>query len=270
MLVLILGGGDLASGVALRLHRAGLRVVITELEQPLAVRRTVSFAEAIYSGEITIEGVTARRVVDPTDKLRILNLLAKTQIPVLIDPQATAIRELYPSVIVDARLRKTRTELVGSSGMLIVGLGPGFEAGINCTAAIETQRGPTLGRVYWQGTPEPDSGLPDPVGAYQSERVLRAPVEGVVEPQAQLGDILEAEQPVASVGGQMVTAPFRGLLRGLIHAGVSVPSGAKIGDLDPRLEPRLATLVSDKALAMGGAVLEAILTRPNLRKHLWD
>jgi xanthine dehydrogenase accessory factor len=269
MLTFILGGGDLASGVALRLQRAGLRVVITELPQPLAVRRTVSFAEAIYAGEVTVEGVTARRVTDPTDQLTIFMALGKGFIPVLVDPEASAINALHPAVIVDARMRKTRAEVLGSPGMIILGLGPGFEAPVNCTAAIETQRGPWLGRVYWQGSPTPDNGLPDPVGERQAERVLRAPVSGIVTAHAQIGDLLSAGQPIATVGEQTVTTSFDGLLRGLIHPGLEVPAGLKIGDLDPRPDPRLAQLVSDKALAIGGGVLEAILSRPNLRPILW-
>jgi xanthine dehydrogenase accessory factor len=270
MMILILGAGDLASGVALRLLRAGLRPVMTELPQPLAVRRTVSFAEAIYAGETTIEGVTGRRVTDPADTLRILNILSKGLIPVLIDPEATAVRGLRPSVVVDARMRKTRAELVGAPGMLILGLGPGFEAGVNCTAAIETQRGHTLGRVYWQGAPLADTGLPDAVQERRAERVLRAPQTGVVEALAEIGDILEMGQPAAKVGESTVVAPFRGILRGLIHPGIEAAQGMKIGDLDPRAESDLCRLVSDKSLALGGAVLEAILTRPHYRKHLWD
>jgi xanthine dehydrogenase accessory factor len=269
MIVLILGGGDLASGVALRLRRVGLQVVITELPQPLAVRRTVSFAEAVYSGEITVEGVTARKVIDPTDKFRIIQILAKGQIPVLIDPQGESIQELHPNVVVDARMYKQRAELVGSSGMVIVGLGPGFEAGVNCTAVVETSRGHTLGRVYWQGVPEPDTSLPDPVGPYQTERVLRAPADGILTPHVQIGDHLEPGQLIADVSGQPVAAPFKGILRGLIHPSVPITRGLKIGDLDPRDDPRLCTLVSDKALAVGAGVLEAILSRPNLRSHLW-
>ncbi len=270
MLTLILGGGDLASGVALRLHHAGLRVIMSELPQPLAVRRTVSFAEAIYTGETTVEGVTARRVKDPGDKLRVLNLLAKGQLPVLIDPQSIAINELHPAVIVDARMRKQRAEVIGSAGMLIIGLGPGFEAGANCHAVVETNRGHTLGRVYWQGAPEADTGLPDTVLERHAERVLRAPAAGLVEPHAQIGDILEAGQPVASVAGEILVAAFRGVLRGLIHPTVNAAAGMKIGDLDPRADPRLCRLVSDKSLAIGGAVLEAILSRANLRPHLWS
>jgi len=266
---LILGAGDMASGVALRLRRVGLQVVMTELLQPLAVRRTVSFAEAVFTGETTIEGVTSRCVTDPTDKFRIIQILAKGFIPLLIDPEASAINGLHPNVIVDARMRKKRAELLGSAGMVIVGLGPGFEAGVNCTAVIETIRGHKLGRVYTQGSPEPDTSLPDPVGPYHEERVLRAPADGELIPHAQIGDHLEAEQLVAEVAGQPVIAPFKGILRGLIHPSVPVTSGMKIGDLDPRDDPLLVSLVSEKALAVGAGVLEVILSRPNLRAHLW-
>jgi xanthine dehydrogenase accessory factor len=138
-LILIRGGGDLATGVAIRLIRSGLRVVITELAQPLAVRRTVSFAEAVYAGEITVEGITARRVTDPTDSLNVLNVLGKQQIPVLVDPDCVAAKLLHPAVIVDGRMTKHPPEAIGYSPALYIGLGPGFEAGVNCQAVIETQ-----------------------------------------------------------------------------------------------------------------------------------
>lgn len=266
---LILGAGDLASGVALRLRRVGLQVVMTELPQPLAVRRTVSFAEAAFSGETTVEGVTARRVTDPTDKFRIIQILAKGFIPLLIDPQGVSINELHPNVIVDARMRKQRAELLGSAGMVIIGLGPGFEASVNCTAAIETKRGHTLGRVYWQGLTEPDTRLPGPVSTYSEQRVLRAPISGELNPHAQIGNHLEAGQLIAEIAEQTVIAPFKGILRGLIHPSVPISAGLKIGDLDPRDDPRLIELVSEKALAIGAGVLEVILSRPNLRSHLW-
>jgi xanthine dehydrogenase accessory factor len=251
------------------LRRVGLQVVMTELPKPLAVRRSVSFAEAAFTGGVTIEGVTARRVTDPTDKFRIIQILAKGFIPLLIDPEATAINGLHPNVIVDARMRKQRAELLGSAGMVIVGLGPGFEAGVNCTAVIETARGHRLGRVYWQGFPEPDTSLPEPVGAFGEHRVLRAPADGELLPHAQIGDKIEAGQVIAEVSGQPVVAPFKGILRGLIHPSVPVTAGLKIGDLDPRDDPLLVSLVSEKALAVGAGVLEVILSRPNLRVHLW-
>lgn len=266
---LILGAGDLASGVALRLRRVGLQVVMTELPQPLAVRRTVAFAEAAFTGETTVEGVTARRLTDPSDKFRLIQILAKGFVPLLIDPEAASIDELHPNVIVDARMRKQRAELLGSSGMIIVGLGPGFEAGVNCTAVIETIRGHKLGRVYTQGFAEPDTKLPDPVGSYGDERVLRAPVDGSLTPHVQIGDHVEAGQLIAEVAAQQVIAPFKGILRGLVHSSVPITTGMKIGDLDPRDDPALVSLVSEKALAIGAGVLEVILSRPNLRPHLW-
>ena len=153
--ILIRGGGDLATGVALRLIRSGLRVVVTEIAQPLAVRRTVSFAEAVYAGEITVEGVPAHRIPDPTDSFRILMVLGKQQIPVLVDPDCTSAKALHASVIVDARMTKRPPEPIGYVPQLYLGLGPGFEAGVNCQAVVETRRGAMLGRVYWQRRPGP-------------------------------------------------------------------------------------------------------------------
>ncbi len=267
--VLVRGGGDLASGVVFRLHRAGLRVAVAEIEQPLAVRRKVAFAEAIYAGEVTIEGITGKRVADFTDTFRVLQIFARGQVPVLIDPAAESIKTIRPTVLVDARMRKAPPELSRDAAHLYIGLGPGFEAGYNCHAVVETNRGPFLGRVSWQGSAEADTRLPDPVLGQSERRVLRAPADGVVEARAEIGDLLQEGQLVAEVGGQAVTAPFAGVLRGLIHPGLVITRGTKIGDVDPRGDPRLCCLVSDKALAVGGGVLEAILSRPNLRPLLW-
>lgn len=269
MIVLIRGGGDLASGVALRLHRAGLQVLIAELPQPLAVRRLVSFSTAIYTGEMLVEGVTARRVADYGDTLRILQVLSRGQIPVFADPQAESAGLLHPGVVVDARMTKQPAELISARVQLILGLGPGFVVGENCHAVIETQRGHMLGRVLWEGSAHPNTGEPDAVGERRGERVLRAPVEGEIAAQAEIGDHLEEGQLVCEVGGQPVTAPFKGVLRGLLQPGVRVPAGLKIGDVDPRDDPRYATLISDKSLAVGGGVLEAILSRAELRSKLW-
>jgi xanthine dehydrogenase accessory factor len=269
MLVLLRGGGDLASGVALRLLRAGLRVVITELPQPLAVRRTVAFAEAVYAGEITIEGITGHVVKDPGDSLSVLNVMARQKLPVLVDPDCTSAALLHPAVIVDARMTKQAPTPIGYAPLLYIGLGPGFDAGRNCQAVIETRRGHTLGRVYWQGGPDPDTGQPDPVRGLQSERVLRAPADGELVAHATIGMHLEAGAPIAEVARQLVSAAFPGVLRGLIHPGLSVTKGLKIGDLDPRDDPRLCSLASDKSQAVGGGVLEAILARPELRPQMW-
>ncbi len=269
MLILIRGGGDLASGVALRLNRAGLRVVVTELPQPLAVRRTVAFAEAVYAGQATVEDLTGRVVKDPGDTLSVLNVLARQQIPVLIDPECASAKSLHPAVIVDGRMTKRPPTPIGYVPVLYIGLGPGFIAGQNCQAVVETRRGHSLGRVFWSGAAEADTGEPDPVHGRQSERVLRAPADGEVVAHAGLCEHVEAGQLIAEVGGQAVTAAFPGVLRGLIHPGLVVTKGMKIGDLDPRDDPKLCTLVSDKALAVGGGVLEAILSKPELRPQLW-
>jgi xanthine dehydrogenase accessory factor len=264
-IILIRGGGDLASGVAIRLIRSGLRVVVTEIAQPLAVRRTVAFAEAVYAGETTIEGITAQRIPDPTDSFRILMVLGKQQVPVLVDPDCRAAEILHAAVIVDGRMTKHAPEAIGYSPTLYIGLGPGFEAGVNCQAVIETRRSHMLGRVYWQGSPDPDTGQPEG----DPRRVLRAPADGEFIAHAEIGQHLEAEQVIAEVAGQAVSAPFPGTLRGLLHPGLKVARGLKIGDIDPRGDPRLCQFVSDKTLSIGGGVLEAILSRSELRSKLW-
>jgi xanthine dehydrogenase accessory factor len=265
-IILIRGGGDLATGVAIRLLRSGLKVVVTELAQPLAVRRSVSFAEAVYAGEITIEGTTARRVPDPSDSLRILTILGKQQVPVLVDPKCASAKALHPAVIVDGRMTKRPPEPIGYSPALYIGLGPGFVGGENCQAAIETRRGPALSRVYWRGGPDPDTGAPEGDPA----RVLRAPCDGVLTAHAEIGAHMEEGQLIAVISDQgSVVSPFKGILRGLIHPDLTVTRGMKIGDVDPRDDPSLCQMVSDKALAIGGGVLEAILARADVHAGLW-
>jgi xanthine dehydrogenase accessory factor len=270
MIVLIRGGGDLASGVAYRLHRSGFRVVITELPKPLAVRRHASFCEAIYSGEVIIEGIVARRVVEIDDPLRILQLLSKERIPIIVDPEGKSVQTIHPTVIVDARMMKSATEPLRHAAKLFIGLGPGFIAGTNCHAAVETQRGPLLGRVIWQGATQADTGIPEMVGKKQLERVLYAAVDGKLVAHKSIGDSVKQGELIAEIDGQAVNAPFTGVLRGLIHTDVEIRRGTKIGDIDPRNDPNLCSLISDKALAIGGGVLEAILSKPELRPHLWS
>lgn len=263
--ILIRGGGDLASGVALRLHHCGLNVVITELEQPLAVRRSVSFSEAVYDGQVTIEGVTGRVVTDPTDALKTFNVLSKQHIPVLVDPQCLSLRSLHPLAIVDARMLKRAPERLSHTALLYIGLGPGFRAPENCQVVIETQRGHRLGRVIWSGESLGDTAKPDG----DQRRVLRAPADGVFQSSAKIAEHFEPGQPIAAIGDQVIAAPFAGVLRGLLRPGLRAFQGMKVGDLDPRDDPSLCNLVSDKSLAIGGAVLEALLTRPEVRTRLW-
>jgi xanthine dehydrogenase accessory factor len=251
--------------VALRLYRAGIKVVITELEQPLAVRRTVSFGEAIYEGVHTIEGITARRV----EAGQVFAALEGQEIPVVVDPDANILLfAFYFPIVIDARLLKAAPHPLPVNVPLHIGLGPGFHAGVNCDAAIETRRSHTLGRVYWEGATQPDSGQPEG----DPRRVLRAPVNGVLRAKAKIGDHIEAGQVVASVRDHMehpVTSPLSGVLRGLIRERMQVTRGLKIGDVDPRNDASACFLVSDKALAIGGGALEAILTRQEIREKLW-
>jgi xanthine dehydrogenase accessory factor len=256
-LVLIRGAGDLASGVAARLHRCGFPVVMTELPQPLMVRRTVSFGEAVYEGETAVEGIIARRT--PTIAAA-RALLAQGIIPVMINPAGTCRRELRPSVLVDGVMAKQNTGTSIADAPLVIALGPGFTAGVDCHAVVETHRGHWLGRVIWRGPAHADTGLPAAIAGRQADRVLRAPADGVVEATAAIGDRLAADELIAAVGGQEVRAPFDGVLRGLIRSGLSVTAGLKIGDLDPRAEPAHCFTISDKSLAVAGGVLEAILT----------
>jgi len=264
--VLLRGGGDLATGVALRLHRAGIKLVITELPQPLAVRRTVSFAEAVYEGHHSIEGVTARLV----EQDQIQAVVEANEISILIDPAANIltsdIRPLTFFVVVDARLMKSPPEPFPVDVPLHIGLGPGFHAGKDCHAVVETRRSHTLGRVYWTGMTQPDSGEPEG----DRRRVLRAPNDGTLIAHAKIGDHLEEGQVIASVSDQYsVRSPFNGVLRGLIRPGYFVTKGLKIGDVDPRDDPNACYLVSDKALAIGGGVLEAIMSKEEIRNRLW-
>ena len=275
LITLIRGGGDLASGVALRLHRAGLRVMITELPQPLVVRRLVSFAEAVHRGVFTVEDVTARRVNNLETARRMMD---QREIPVLVDRDCEALTVLRssnesltesnrqePVVLVDARMTKRPGDIDLDCAALVIGLGPGFVAGENCHAAIETKRGHFLGRVNWDGSPEADTGVPEGV----AERVLRAPADGIFLASVEICTHLEPGQSVGEVSGQRIPAPFSGVLRGLLLSGILVTRGMKIGDLDPRDKPDYCRLVSDKSLAVGGGVLEAILSRPGLRPYLW-
>jgi xanthine dehydrogenase accessory factor len=270
MLVLIRGGGDLASGVALRLHRVGMQVVISELPQPLAVRRKVSFAEAIYTGVTEVEGVTAQKVEDPADSSSVWQILSQGHIPVIVDPEVKACAWLQPPVVVDGRMQKRAQESMPNTMKLFIGLGPGFVAGENCHVVIETNRGHMLGRVIREGSPEADTGIPDRVGDKLEERVLRAPVDGILHVHVEIGDHLQDGDLVAEIEGQSIRAPFRGVLRGLLYPGVKVRAGVKIGDVDPRDVVRYCMMVSDKSLAIGGGVLEAILSLPELRKLYLD
>ncbi len=265
-LILIRGGGDLASGIAYRLHKAGLKVLITEIAQPLSVRRKVSFCEAVYDGEISIEGLTGRLATPE----RIIPILQQDEIPVLVDPDLTILNSQFSiPVLVDATLRKRPPETGLDTVKLSIGMGPGFTAAQNVHAVIETNRGHTLGRVYWEGSALADTGIPEQVLGIRAERVLRAPTDGKLIAHGEIGDHFDKDDIICEVDGIPLKAPFNGSLRGLLRPGLIVKKGLKIGDLDPRDDPRYCTMISDKALTLGGSVLEAILSREEIRKGLW-
>lgn len=271
--VLMRGAGDLASGVAVRLHRSGFKVILLELPEPLVVRRKVSFAEAVFEKQVEVEGITAR-LAENLDQA--LGELDKGRLPVIIDLEAKTLSELRlrqadaPIILVDGRMTKKPPGHRPGAATMVIGLGPGFTAGLDCDAVIETNRGHHMGRVLWQGSAEQDTGIPENVLVRGAERVIRAPADGVLSARVEIGDQIEAGQVIAEVSGLPVYAPFRGVMRGLLHPAMQVKEGMKIGDLDPRNDPRYCYLVSEKALAVGGGVLEAILSRVELRNHLWD
>ena len=262
-LVVLRGGGDLATGIAYRLHKAGFPLVVLELERPLVVRRAVALATAVLEGEITVEELHGQRVDSLTEAIA----LAQTGVvPVLVAPALPDWSEagLRPTAIIDARMAKRNIDTRIDQAPLVVALGPGFTAGVDCHAVIETMRGHRLGRVIWQGMAQANTGTPGIVAGKGAERVLRAPTAGVVTWQTAIGDRVEADTVLGHVAGQPVAAPFAGVLRGLIAAGTAVSASLKIGDLDARSDRDACFTISDKALSIGGGVLEAVLTHLNV------
>ena len=257
MLVMIKGAGDIASGIAMRLWRAGINVVMTDLPRPSSIRRTVCFSEAVYRGETMIEEVRARRAENAADALR---LLEENILPVIVDPKAESAKELHPEVIVDAILAKENLGPAITDAPGVVGVGPGFTAGGDCHAVVETMRGHTLGRVIWSGGAIPNPGVPGEIGGYTVERVMHSPCGGVFHALRQIGDTVEAGETVATVGGEPLYAKITGTLRGILPEGFEVPrEHFKSADVDPRCRLFHCFTVSDKALSVGGGVLEAVL-----------
>lgn len=256
MLVLIRGAGDLATGIALRLFRSHLRVVMTDLPQPTAIRRTVCFSQAILYGSYQVEDVTAERAETEDDVRRILSA---GQIPVLADPRAVCRAWLRPDVVVDAILAKKNLGTAITDAPLVIGVGPGFCAGKDCHAVIETMRGHTLGRVIYSGSAIPNTNVPGLIGGFAGERVLRAPADGAFRSVRRIGDLVKAGDVAGYVSGEPMVCTIDGVLRGLIADGIPVRKGMKSGDVDPRGNVENCYTVSDKATAVGGGVLEAIL-----------
>lgn len=264
MFVLIRGAGDLATGIALRLYRAGLRVAMTDIEMPTAIRRTVCFSQAIVHGEMTVEDVRAVRA-DGTDHA--LRLLEQGVIPVLVDPEGQMIRALRPDAVVDAILAKKNLGTKITDAPVVVGVGPGFTAGEDCHAVVETMRGHTLGRVIRTGSAIPNTGIPGLIGGFAGERVLRAPADGTFCQVLEIGTQVKMGDVAATVNGEPMLCTLDGVLRGILADGTTVFKGMKAGDIDPRCKVEHCYTASDKAIAVGGGVLEAILSCSGILKE---
>jgi xanthine dehydrogenase accessory factor len=258
--VLIKGAGEMATGVAHRLFRSGFRICLTEIAEPLAVRRAVSFCEAVFEKEQEVEGVRAR-LVGTEEEVR----AAWTQgrLPLIVDPEAKIRRLIKPDVLVDAILAKENLGTRPGDAPLVIGLGPGFRAGEDVHAVIETNRGHNLGRVIEQGEAEANTGVPGNIGGYTWERVLRAPSAGVFRAKRAIGDTVRAGETVAEVDGVPVKAGISGVVRGVLRDGIRVKEQMKAGDIDPRGTRENCFTISDKARAIAGGVLEAILGKYN-------
>ncbi len=255
-LVIVRGAGDIATGTIHRLSRCGFNIIALEAKEPLVIRRTVAFAGAIFDNETTIEGVTA---VKAGTLHEACELSGEGIVPVLIDPEGVAIKLLRPEVVVDAILAKRNLGTAKDMAGIVIGLGPGFTAGVDVHAVIETNRGHNLGRVILEGPAESNTGIPGIIAGYGAERIIRAPESGLFKAQCRIGDIVRKGQTVAYVAEVPVFSPLDGVLRGLIHSGTNVEKGLKIGDVDPRGKVEYCYGISDKARAVAGGVLEAIL-----------
>lgn len=271
-LIVVRGAGDLATGTIHRLKKAGFRLLVLEAEHPAAIRRQVALSEAVYAGSARVEDVEAVRMdVDLAEKKNRKELLEpemeriwkKDGVPVLVDPAGLSIAALRPAVVVDAILAKKNLGTTKEMAPLVIALGPGFTAGEDVDAVIETKRGHNLGRVIRSGSAVPNTGIPGIIGGYGKERVMHAQAEGILRNAASIGDIVEARAVIAEIETEKGTVPVEaslsGLLRGLIRDGYPVTKGFKIADIDPRKEElQNCFTISDKARCIAGSVLEVI------------
>ena len=261
LIVLIRGGGEVASGIAHRLHRSHFRVCFTEIDSPLAVSRGTTFSEAIFDGEKTIEGVTAELV--PTSTEAIYQVWQQGKIPIVIDPDASIKEGLKPDVLVDATMAKRNTGTKITDTPLVSGLGPGFYAGRDVHIVVETNHSNNLGRVILEGEAEENTGTPVAIDGLTRERVVWSPGSGVFTTDREIGDSVMAHQIIGWLGDQPLETPISGMLRGLIRNGVAVSNGSKLIEIDPVNDREVCSIIRDKMRAIAGGVLEAIMLRFN-------
>ena len=257
LVVLIRGAGEMASGVAHRLHQSHFKICMLEISHPIAVRREVSFCEAVYDGNKEVEGVWAKRISTPEE---ISSVWEKEKIPILVDPDGKETRHfLKPDVLIDAIMAKKNLGIQIKDAPLVIGLGPGFTSGKGVHVVIETNRGHHLGKVILNGMAESDTGIPGEIGGYAFERLLQTMKKGIFHPHKSIGERVNKGLVVAVVDDFPVIARISGVVRGLLREGVEVKKGMKVGDIDPRGKKEFCFTISDKARAIGGGVLEAIL-----------
>ena len=267
-LVVVRGGGDLATGTIHKLYEEGYRVAVLETEHPACIRRQVSFCEAIYEGKIEVEGVTAVHIEEAEEDAlynAVEKAWARGEIPVLKDPSDHVIETLQPEVVVDAILAKRNLGTTKEMAPLTIGLGPGFTAGQDVDIVIETMRGEHLGKIYRTGSAIPNTGIPGVIAGYSKERVIHAPASGKFQPRKRIGDMVKTDEvlgviiPEEQQGEVPVFASMTGLLRGMIKEGYLVKKGLKIMDIEPRMdEKELCFLISDKAKCIGESVYQVI------------
>jgi xanthine dehydrogenase accessory factor len=256
-LAVVRGGGDIASGTIQKLYRSGFKVLVLEIEKPTFIRRKVCYGEAVYEKEFTLEGITSK-LVSGINELEAVWIEGK--IPVLVDGEGSSIEVLKPKVVVDAILAKRNISTHINMADITIALGPGFEAGSDVHAVIETMRGHNLGKIFFNGTAEKNTGIPGAINGISKERVIYSPDSGMIINLREIGEVVKRGDILAFVEGEKVEATIDGVLRGIIRSGSLVSKGLKIADIDPRLsEKENCFTISDKARAIGGAVLEAVL-----------
>lgn len=260
MMVLIKGAGDLATGIAYRLKKSGFHIVMTEIHKPTTVRRTVAFSQAVFDNEIVIEGIKGVKVNNINE---IYEEIREGNIPIIIDEKADIIKELRPDVVVDAIIAKKNLGTSIEDAAIVIGVGPGFEAKVDCHLVVETKRGHYLGKVIEEGSAIPNTGVPGNIGGYTKERIIRASSNGKIKPVVAIGDFVKKGDIVAYIDGIEVLAEIDGIVRGMLQEGIEVFKGMKSGDIDPRCEKDHCFTISDKARSIGGGVLEAIMYMNN-------
>lgn len=256
-IVIVRGAGDIATGIAHRLHKCGFRLIMTEIEKPLVVRRYASFANAMLEGYAQIEDIRAVKASCVDD---INEIWCDSDIPVLCDSECKILEDIKPLVVVDSIMAKKNIGTHIGMAPITIGIGPGFEASKDVDAVIETCRGHNLGKVIYEGTASADTGIPGSIMGYSQERLLRAPADGIIRNVLEIGDMVKQGELIGYIAGEKVEALIDGVLRGLIADGTEVQKGLKVGDVDPRGIKEYCFSISDKSRSVAGGVLEAILT----------